>query len=353
MKFKYIYSRCFFTRQVLVLVVLLALLSGCKKWYDIPEDKDYFNERLDYTVRTFSPVLGRTTVFTNIFNHNNSSLPLKFEMLNVRNPDGTPADNLTKMQPVWIWKSAYTGEEVSLKEIRDKRTEEVHPLWELRKSGEFVLWQSATNELIPGYQGSAALGSYLFDVKVSNSGGEKTIKDLAFSPLREMAYDPANRDAVTGLLKDSILPTELSGMIGQTTRKMLSNAAKDVYVYFRKVGNGSSLSFKFLNKDNTPINTDAFEDTQWEGLVHGFNMQRSPEAVRYDVAYPIPLVKRPTKYTTGDGSKASVEFSYNRLGFNGVRETGKIKLSFSIFQEGDWEIIFHFRNESPRFQDDY
>ncbi|HMI02811.1 MAG TPA: DUF5007 domain-containing protein [Pedobacter sp.] len=355
MKFINIHKSLVAIRSICMLILLLATLSGCKKWYDLPADLDYFSDRVDYTQQNFSPVLGRTTLFTNILNYDNSSLPLKFEMLNVRNMDGTAADNLTNGQPVLVWTGAYDGLEKSMEEIQAKRKLENHPLWELRKSGELMLWRSATNNLIPNYQGSGLLnpGGYLFDIKVSNSGGEKTIKNLVLNPLRESPYDPTNRDAVTGLQKDSILPTELSGMVGQNNRILLSNTNKDVYIYFKRKGDGHSLTFKFIDKNNAPINTNAFNKTKWSELIHGFNMVQTPDFVRYDVAYPIPLVKIPTKYTTSDGSKAAVAFVYDRLGFDGIRETGRLAFNFSIFREGDWEIIFHFRNESPRFQDEY
>lgn len=347
MKFRTIYIYLAFA------AVIVSTATGCKKWLDIPADVDYFSEKVDYTTKTFSPVLGRTTVITNIFNYDNSSLPLTFQLLNVRKADGSPADNLTKVQPVWVWSTAYDGKETSLQQILDKRKKEDHPLWELRKSGDLILWQSATNTLVPAYQGSTNPGGYLFDVKVSNSGGEKTIKDLLLNPLREMPYEPTNMDVISSLPKDSILPSELSGMIGQNTRKALSNDNKDVYIYFKRTGNGNSLTFKFLDKNKNPMNVNDFKDTKWAELIHGFNMQKTGDYVRYDVAYPIPLVKLPTKYTNGDGSRAMVEFSYSRIGFNGIRETGKLKFNFSIFREGDWEIDFHFRNDTPRFQDEY
>lgn len=333
--------------------VMFFVFTGCKKLLNIPEDLDYFSERADYTVKSYTPILGRTTVITNVFNFDNSSLPLTFQLQNPRLADGTPTNQLTQNVPVWVWSAAYDGKETSLQQILDKRKQESHPLWEVRKSGDFILWQSANNQNIQAFQGSSSPNGYLFDVKVSNSGGEKLIKDLAVRPIREIPYEPSNTDAISGLPKDSILPSELSGMIGQNLRRSLSNDSRDVYIYFKKVGNGNSLTFKFWDKNRNLMNINQFNTTDWTSLVHGFNMQKTSEYVKYTLAYPIPLIKLPTKYTNADGSRALVEFSYSRLGFNGVRETGRLRFNFSIFKEGDWEIYFHFRNDTPRFQDEF
>jgi hypothetical protein len=80
-------------------------------------------------------------------------------------------------------------------------------------------------------------------------------------------------------------------------------------------------------------------------------MNKTATFVKYDVAYPIPLTNWPTKYTTPDGSQALLTFKYNRIGFGGFRETASMTFNFNIYQEGDWEIIFYFHNETPKFED--
>lgn len=339
------------------LLIIITVISGCKKWYGVPPDGDFLSEQADYTIRSFSPVIGRTNLFSGSFNPDGSTLPITFEIVNMRDAStGSPATQPLQVQPTLVWTSAYTGLEKSIAEIEAKRKLEGHPLWEVRKSGEFILWPSATNALIPNFQGSSSPLGYLFDVKISNSGGSRILKNLALIPFRERPYDPSNLNALTGApaaATDSILPTVLTGMIGLNNRQVLSNGNKDVYVYFKRTGNGNSLTFKFLDPAKNPIDPALFNQTKWATLVHGFNMQMTNQYVRYDVAYPIPLVTLPTPYTTADGTKATVEFSYTRLGFNGARETGKLGFNFSIFRQGDWEIDFHFRNDGPRFQNEY
>jgi hypothetical protein len=146
-----------------------------------------------------------------------------------------------------------------------------------------------------------------------------------------------------------------------------------VYVYIRKftdpTGNpaaiGHRLRFKFLNKDSAAIEPFRFNATKWIDQVHGFTpdgtapgFDRTNTYVEYNVAYPIPLAKIPTKYTvngvanTTGGDRAHAEFSYTRTGFGNVRETGKILIDFAIFEKADWEIVFHFKTQNPKFEND-
>ena len=74
------------------------------------------------------------------------------------------------------------------------------------------------------------------------------------------------------------------------------------------------------------------------------------EYVQYDVAYPIPLVNINTAFASGAG--AHVEFRYSRGAFGGGRIAAGFDLNFRIFREGDWEIVFHFRNDFPKFEDE-
>lgn len=347
------------------LVVIVLTVSGCKKWYGIPEDVDYLSDQADYTTKIYSPVLGRTTLYRDVFNHNLSSLPLKFEIQNVRNTEGLAVSDLTTARPTLVWKSAYTGLETSLEEIESKRALEDHSALEIRGTGEIVFWSSGNNANVFNFQQGAATPEkallskgYLFDVKVSNSGGSKVIKDLAVTPFRERPYEPWGKDNITGVQNTSINPV-ISGMIGASTGRVLSNsnaaadsANRDVRVIFKKVGDGNTLTFKFYDKNFNTINPNLFNLTNWAGLVHGFNMDKTQNYVRYTVAYPIPLSSLATKYTTANGSNAAINISYDRKAFNGFREVGTMTFNFAVFEKGDWEIAFQFRRENPKFEDD-
>jgi len=343
----------------LFFVFTVLLNSACKKWYGIPEDKDFLSERIAIKTKAYTPVLGRTAVFPASVDADGSTIPLSFEIVNVRNAsDSSATEDLTKTYPTLVWTDDYTGKEKSIEEIEAKRKLENHKAFEVRRSGEFYLWASATNSVLPNYQGASVPKSagYLFDVKVSNSGGERILKDFTLRPLRERPYEPSGRDAVTGIQNAPINPT-ISGMVGVNSRIELKNdqadtTKRDVRVLFRKTGNGSSLTFKFLDKNFKTIDPHLFNLTRWDNLVHGFNKSETNQYIRYDVAYPIPLTSRPTSYTTASGSQAAVYFAYSRLGFNGVRVVGSINFAFNIYEKGDWEIAFQFRYDNPKFADE-
>lgn len=351
--------------MVMVLFALIAL-SGCKKLYNLPEEKDYLSNNINYTNKVFEPIIGRTNLMGG-FNGDNSTQPITFEIVNARFGDGKPVTDIFQKVPTYVFTAPYTGLEKSLAEIEAKRKIEVHTLFEVRSSGEFILWGSSTNQLIkprPVDSTNFSQDTRFFDVKIKNTGGERLIRDLQIRPFRERPYEPSNDfNVYTGLpapdpkfpfdkkLRDYIRPY-LNDVIGATSNnKLISNDdQKDVVVYIRPFtgGNGHSLRIKVLNKDSVEINPAAFNETVWDKMIHGFNMQKTDKYVQYDVAYPIPLVEIPTFYAPG-GSRAKAQLSYSRGSFGGGRIIANFGVDFAIYQAGDWEIVFHFKTENPKF----
>ena len=344
---------------LLMAATVLLGLSSCKKW--LPEDRDYLSERAVFTQTEFHPILGRTTLYSRIYNTDNSTTPITFEITNVRyKKTGKPTDDLAQEYPVWVWKQAYTGYEKSVEEINAKREKEDKPLWEIRThSGDMVLWSSADSNMLEQMPEQG----YLFDVVASNSGGTNVYRDMELAPYREMPYEPNVLDPFTGeVIKIYPVPADssifsrfwihpvLSNIFGDSTDLRMENDS--VRVFFRKTGDGNSLSFKFLDKDSTLIDPAKFNRTVWDSLLHGFNVEVTDTAVKYEVAYPIPLVKFPTRFTTSDGSEASVNFSFDRVGFGNIRQRCTISFAFAIYQKGDWDIIFDFYDDNPKFRDE-
>lgn len=338
----------------------IMICTSCKKW--LPADLDYLSPQATYTQTEFQPVLGRTTEYSLIFNTDNSNTPIHFQITNVRyRSTGQPTNDLEKEIPVTIWKQAYTGYENSVAEINAKRTTEMHPVWEVRPtSGDFILWAEADSTMLHQQPDSG----YLFDVIASNSGGKNVYHNLVLDPIRQEPYEPYDRDPITGeRLKiypnplDSsqfsfnyIHPASLTNVIGDSTDLPMN--VDSVRVLFRKTGDGNTLTFKFLDKDSLPINPATFNDTKWDSLVHGFNVKVTDKYVRYDVAYPIPVVHYPTRFTTSDGSEASVNFSFDRIAFGNVRQVCSVAFNFAIYQKGDWEVIFYFYSDNPKFRNE-
>ncbi len=354
----------------LLLLVSLVLFAGCKKIFDFPEEKDYLSNNVNYSSKLFEPVLGRTSLMGSI-NIDKSTTPLTFEIVNARMGDGTPITDLFQVRKTWVWTTAYTGTETSLAQIEAKRKLEDHPLFEVRSSGQFIMWASSTNDLIaprPADSSTLIQDSRLFDLKIKNTGGEMIIKDFQIKPWRERPYEPSNDiNPYTGLTardpnfpnnlkkRDYLTPSFFSNIIGETSNTELTNNTnqKDLVVYIRPFtgGSGHSLRFVFLDKDSIPMNPAVFNETQWDQVVHGFDRKMTTTYVQYEVAYPIPLVNLKTIYAP-NGDQASSTFGYSRRGFGGTRTTSSFGLSYNIYRQGDWEIVFHFRRENPKFEDE-
>lgn len=321
--------------QLTLLAVLGFLLSGCKK--NFPSDLDAFSLDMNFTETEFKPVLGRTTQYQDIFNAGESTLPLTFRISSVRTFEGKEAPELLKLFPVSIWKQPYTGNETSLAEIQAKRDTVMRPLWEIGEHAGNLTMHSASNSVVLK---SFPDSGYYFDVEVSSNGGRRFFKNMHLSPLKEQPYAP--------YVENGALFPFATNVLGDSTRTLITPM-----VWFYKKGEGSSLSFKFLGPDLAPIKLSKFNETNWDKLVHGFNKTFSPDStsVRYDVAYPVPLV--PTLETSwATGGSATTNFVYSRIAFGGGREFGLVRFNFNIYEKGDWEIIFFFQDEKPLFDND-
>jgi hypothetical protein len=361
--------RTYFKKEFIFFLFAIAVLSSCKKIFNLPNEKDYLSSNVNYSNKIFEPIIGRTTVIGG-FNGDNSTQPIKFEIVNARFGDGRPVTDLFQKKATYVWTSAYNGQEKSLAEIEAKRKLQEHPLFEVLPSGEFILWASSTNELIaprPADSTNFPQDTRFFDVKITNTGGHTIIRDFQIRPFRERPYEPSDdfniysggpaphpKTPYNPLSRNYIRPF-LNNVIGATTDIPLesNDDKKDVVVYIRPFtgGNGNSLRFKFLNKDSVEMNPALFNETVWDKIVHGFNFQKTLTYAQYDVAYPIPLVEIPTIYAPG-GTRDHAEFRYSRIGFGGVRVVASFGIDFAIYRKGDWEIVFHFLKDNPKFENE-
>ena len=347
-----------------------GLLTSCSDLYNLPEDKDFMSEEINYLSKVIEPILGRYGLYTSL-QADNSTLPMSFEIVNARYGDGRPVEDLFKTAQTYEWLKEYDGLEKSLEEIEAKRHLVEKPLFEVDSNGRFILWPSATEELITPRPVDTVLKTQdirYFDLKVQNTGGTQIIKDFQIIPWRQRNYYPdTDINPYTGgkapdpqrpkdtTRQDYIIPSYISSsVIGENSELRLENNSikKDVVVYIRPFqgGKGNSLRFKFMGKDGNFIHPNNFNETKWEALVHGFNQVMTDEYVQYDVAYPIPLNNVKTDFA--EGGVAKVKFAYSRITFGGFRIIADFGLDFRIYKKGDWEIVFHFRNENPKFEDD-
>jgi hypothetical protein len=366
--------------KALILLTAIVAFSGCRKIFDLPDEKDYLSLRADYTGdKTYRPQLGRTTTYTNIFNPDGSNFPMTFEIRNPRFGDGRDASDMLQSRPTLVWIGEYNGQEQSLAEIEAKRKIENRPMLEVRGSGDLVFWYTATRaDIKPADSVPLPQDIRYIDMKITNSGGSKIIKDLAIIPRIDVPYWPdADYNQVTGKPNTQSVNSKvrvfnrpaLSGITGESTNQNIPGDQAStglVYTYIRKFTNdpnGHRLRIKILNRDSVPINPGLFNETKWANQVHGFNEAGTApgyvinaQYVEYNVAYPIPLARVPTRFTSGalqgSGDNAHLELSYSRRAFGGVRQVGTIYQDFKIYEKGDWEIVFHFKTVNPKFDNE-
>lgn len=348
---KYTFQNPLALKGLAVALLLLCVGVSCKKY--LPEERETVGEDSRFTMDLLQPVLGRTTYFSNTFFKGSTTFPADFRLVNVRRRNGDAAPELMNVFPVKVWKESYDGTETTLAAIEAKRQVQNRPIFEISPhSGEFILWSEARS-----FVRSQPDSGYLFDVELSNSGGRRYYRNFRLMPLKERPYEPSNYDNITGQpMSNGIYPSQVNLVKGAAKDRYLSFFDVDVYIRKRidpaKAGEGNSLTFKFLDTLYKTINPALFATTDWPGLVHGFERQMTDSSVTYKVAYPIPLVELPTRFTTPDGKRARVRFTYSRLGFGGGREDASFGLDFAIYEPGDWEIVFAFKNDNPKFIND-
>lgn len=340
-------------RPILFSAVVGVFYCSCQKDFVPKVRAEVLSADAEYTISNLTPILGRTTVFQDAFYNAESTLPLTFKIMTIRNAaTGDSATELTTKVNVKVWNSAYTGNETSVAEIEAKRAIEYHSVFEVREhSGDFIMW--ACPQLNNTIATSPSPG-YVFDVEVSNQGGRRYFKNLKLAPQKPLPYEPSNLDPETGLsLKPYVDGASLYNVQGENYKDV------GLQIFIHKVSPVSdkqspTITFKFLDTLYNPIKLSRFALTDWDNLLHGFNKQFNSDStsVQYQVAYPIPLVRIPTRYTTSDGNKTQVKFAYSRLGFGNQLMNSSITFPFAIYEEGNWEIIFWFKGANPKFDND-
>lgn len=339
------------TNFLVPIVLIVWTFTSCKSF--LPSDVDALGEDVNFVNTEYAPTLGRKTVYESAVNVGNAStLPLNFKIVNIRTVEGEPATELTDRFPVKVWKAAYTGEEKSVEEIEAKREIQYRPIFEIgEKSGDLMMWDFGDSNWIRTQPDSC----YVFDVEISNNGGRTYARNLKLKPFKERAYEPSQYNAVTGLAPQARLyPSIVANIYGEKTGDLIFSSDIEVYIFKdeENTAPGGTLTISVLDSLNAPIDVREFKDTKWNEMIHGFNPVFADNKVTYEVAYPIPLIQHPTRYTNSDGSRAQIALRYNRLGFGGFLREATLGFDFAIFEEGHWEIQFRFRTESPKFVND-
>lgn len=326
--------------------VAAMLTTSCTSL--IPDDLDALGEDVTLTVTEFTPYLGRTTVYENIVNvSNKSTLPITFNVVGVRTYDGAPAPELTEKYPVKVWKKAYTGEETSLAEIEAKRTVEYRSMLDIQHNSGFItFWNSGNQSFVRNVPDDG----YLFDLEIQNSGGRRYVRDVALKPFKERPYEPSQYDPSSGLSTTAFLrPSYFNVYDSRDGNKIVLDVRAYIFKQTENTAPGNTFTISVVDSLGHTIDVRDFKDTKFDELVHGFNPKFNEGKVTYDVAYPMPLVNYPTKYTDASGRWSRIMLRYNRIGFGGLRQEAGIWMDLAIFEEGHWELQFRFNGGSPKF----
>lgn len=334
-----------------LLLCVIVVYASCKKF--LPQERETVGADSQFTIDSYQPVLGRTTYFADNFFKGSTTFPATFTIVNARRRNGDPAPELTNVFPVTVWKQAYDGSEKSLAEIEQKRQKQYRPIFEMSPhSGELTMWAEARSSFLKAQPDSG----YLFDVEVSNTGGRRYYRNMKLLPFRERPYEPSNYNAISGQpLSNGVNASMINNIKGMKTNRYLSYSDIDVYIRKLEAGNviqGNTITFKFLDTLYNSIDPALFSNTDWNNLIHGFDMQMSKTSVTYKIAFPVPLIEMPTRFTSPDGRRARVSFGYSRSGFGGSKEDASLGLDFAIYEPGPWEIVFAFKNDNPKFVND-
>jgi len=334
--------------------LLAVALAGCYK-DSLPVEKDYMSKDMAFRKETFVANLGRSNIYTNIFNADFSTQPLQFEVAAVRDGERNPAPLLLEEVDSRQWKDYYTGQETSIAEIEAKRVTVRRPLLDMNsQNGQLVVWPTDSNHV--------RYGKYFFDVKVKNGAGERLFPGLLLDLRRPRPYEPYEFDDITGIRKADnagglIRPSLITGHKDPQGRDI---KAENVRIYFVKTGDAANtLTFKFVDKDSLPIPISTFNYQRWDSLYYsskmadrnvkfGFNgrIPKDSMSVTYDITNPFPVL---AEAFAGD-ELAEYIFSFTRVVY-GYRSIGRIGLKFSIHEPGEWTVVFRYLI-NPKFSDD-
>lgn len=168
-----------------VLITFLSCIFGIIACTEVQDG--YISDRIMYYANPFIVASGVTT-YSQAPNLGGSSVPVTFEILDVKDANGTSTDELTKGRRLLMWTSPYNSyTDSTIELIQAKRTwVEGEPTMRILERSGQLLFTESTLECQPG--------TYSIDMKMSNSAGERIFNDVLKVTLedRTSASGPAN-----------------------------------------------------------------------------------------------------------------------------------------------------------------
>lgn len=145
-----------------VLAVCLTTILSCKK-----TEQGYLSPNLFYSPKLLEVPQGKV-FYSSAINVDQSSLPLKVELLAIRNKTtGKPADDMLKEFEISTFTAGITDADSTLALLNAKIVKSNRPPFHLNESGGRLEFTAATSNI--------DTGMYVIDVQVTNSRGTLTL----------------------------------------------------------------------------------------------------------------------------------------------------------------------------------
>ncbi len=175
--------------KVVLAIFSVLFITSCEKIQE-----GYISDTIIYTRNPFTVEAGKT-VYSETPNLAGSSRPVTFELLEVRNESGEIDTELTKLRDLYIWTAPYNSLTDTTIELIQKKRQLLadQPTMHLLPGSGQLMFTEATSKVVPG--------KYKLTMKMSNTAGERTFKDIVSVVLVNKPYHYENQNhniAATG-----------------------------------------------------------------------------------------------------------------------------------------------------------
>ncbi|QPH41159.1 DUF5007 domain-containing protein [Pedobacter endophyticus] len=289
--------------QCFLLLVSAFFFYACKK----EQNKGYFSKDFKFpTTQAIKAVVGGPLFQTRAAITDESTKPLTFRIVAIRNEDGSIAQNAMDYKvETYLWTSAYTKKEKTIEEIDAKRYKAIRPAIDIDSlNGRIIIYPQVTDSL------RLPKGIYKIDIEVKNSAETR--------------------------LFESAVTLDISYSLPYYYKFSGVDGIKDFKVKFTRLAEkGNKLTVKIYKPDGTPTNVDSYLGYQYgDGSIKDFRELGSGNPVSYTPfldrlelefsSFPAPYVEG-GPIITDLFNNSSVKGAYFNFWFE-----------WAIYKEGNW-----------------
>jgi len=325
-------------KTVFIITTVMCLVWACKKI-----EVGYLSDHVKYPPTIY---LTKGTYYVSpAITHDGSTLPLKVEMLEIRDKEtGQVATDLITPRPILVWKKVY--------DYRTDRTEaQVMAKLELKDLPAFEL-NSVSGQIRFNTNTAFATGeSYEADMRISNVRGSKDypgIAQIVLNPLIPIVWTGQTTYSIRDKVNNSVLYSFDENVNIQSSGK---SAVFKVTKISDASAPGITVSFKVVDKNGTPFSPKNGEVLpSYPGSVLpsfgdcSINTENNDDAIVYHFpVLPFPFY---TWYNNAPLMYYHVVDGFGAIdvkGFNPARSYyARLRTNMKIFEPGTWEIKVTF-----------